>query len=63
MFSSESAPETVHVESVYRGQSTDHPKTVRQTVMSFSHLQASARGPHETIDYLGAMIKEYEHDA
>lgn len=60
VLSSASAPDTVHMESVYRGQTTDEPKSVRQFAMSFSHLQASARGPRDTVEFLRTKIKEYE---
>ncbi|MDA0567893.1 helix-turn-helix domain-containing protein [Streptomonospora sp. S1-112] len=60
LLSSASAPDTVHVESVYRGQATDDPETVRHTGMSFSTLQANARGTRETVEHLCAMIEEHE---
>ncbi|MBV2366029.1 helix-turn-helix domain-containing protein [Streptomonospora nanhaiensis] len=60
LLSSASAPETVHVDSVYRGQQTDTPQTVRQFTLSFLRIQASSRTPQDTVAYLKGKIEEYE---
>ncbi|WP_431887204.1 helix-turn-helix domain-containing protein [Nocardiopsis alba] len=60
LIASPSAPELVHFESVYRGQSTDVPKVVRQFGTLFSRLQATARSPQESVVFLKEMSSKYE---
>ncbi|MBV2366357.1 helix-turn-helix domain-containing protein [Streptomonospora nanhaiensis] len=60
LLSSPTAPDTLHVESTYRGQQADAPQAVREFTMTFMRVQASARTPQETVDYLHRMIEEYE---
>ncbi|MEU2947928.1 helix-turn-helix domain-containing protein [Nocardiopsis alba] len=60
LIASPSAPELVHFESVYRGQSTDVPKVVRQFGTLFSRLQATARSPQESVAFLEEMSSKYE---
>ncbi|MDT0331762.1 helix-turn-helix domain-containing protein [Nocardiopsis lambiniae] len=52
LIASPSAPEVLHAESVYLGQTTDEPHMVRQFVTLFSRLQANARSVRESVDYL-----------
>ncbi|MEE2037364.1 helix-turn-helix transcriptional regulator [Nocardiopsis sp. CT-R113] len=49
------APDLVYVESIYGGQSTDDPVTVRQFGVLFSRLQANARSPGDSL----ALLKEW----
>ncbi|NKY96702.1 helix-turn-helix domain-containing protein [Nocardiopsis alborubida] len=59
LLASPSAPELVHVESIYRGQTTDVPTEVRQFGVLFSTLQANARTPNASVAFLKEMSKEY----
>ncbi|WP_245930145.1 DUF5753 domain-containing protein [Allonocardiopsis opalescens] len=61
VLSSASAPDVAHVETVYRGQTSDEPGRVRQFMTTFSLLQASARSPRESVQFLKSRLKEYEH--
>lgn len=58
IISSASAPEVVHVESVYGGQTTDLPVTVRKFANKFGRLQATASSPSESVAYLRTKLEE-----
>jgi hypothetical protein len=57
-----SAPEVLHAESVYLGQTTDEPHMVRGFVSLFSRLQANARSVRASLDYLRQVRRKYEDD-
>ncbi|WP_116246861.1 DUF5753 domain-containing protein [Nocardiopsis sp. FIRDI 009] len=62
LIASSSAPEVLHAESVYLGQTTDDPHMVRSFVSLFSRLQANARSVKESVDYLRQVRRKYEDD-
>ncbi|WP_155989068.1 helix-turn-helix transcriptional regulator [Nocardiopsis sp. CNT312] len=60
LIASPSAPEVLHTESVYLGQTTDEPHMVRSFVSLFSRLQANARSVRDSVDYLRQVKRKYE---
>ncbi|MFI6574228.1 helix-turn-helix domain-containing protein [Nocardiopsis sp. NPDC050513] len=62
LIASPSAPEVLHAESVYLGQTTDEPHMVRAFVTLFSRLQANARSVRASVDYLRRVRRKYEDD-
>jgi hypothetical protein len=60
LIASPSAPEVLHAESVYLGQTTDQPHLLRQFVALFSRLQANARSPRASVQYLEQLRRGYE---
>ncbi|MFC9085497.1 helix-turn-helix domain-containing protein [Nocardiopsis dassonvillei] len=62
LIASPSAPEVLHAESVYLGQTTDEPHMVRAFVSLFSRLQANARSVKASVDYLRQVKRKYEDD-
>ncbi|MFJ6019970.1 Scr1 family TA system antitoxin-like transcriptional regulator [Nocardiopsis alba] len=59
LITSSSAPDMVHVESIYGGQNTDVPQDVRNFGTLFSRLQATARSPLESLRFLKEMREKY----
>ncbi|WP_179826813.1 Scr1 family TA system antitoxin-like transcriptional regulator [Nocardiopsis aegyptia] len=62
LIATHSAPEVLHAESVYLGQTTDEPRMVRGFVSLFSRLQANARSVRASLDYLRQVRRKYEDD-
>ncbi|GAA1095784.1 helix-turn-helix domain-containing protein [Nocardiopsis metallicus] len=60
VITSASAPDMVHVESIYGGSQTDTAHDVRNFGMLFSTLQATARSPQQSITFLKEMRTKYE---
>jgi hypothetical protein len=60
LISSAAAPDVLHVESIYLGQTADDPAAVRRYGMLFSRLQVNARSQTETARFLRELIKEHE---
>jgi transcriptional regulator with XRE-family HTH domain len=61
LLSSGTAPDVLHAESVYLGQSFDDPAAVRRYGMLFARLQANARSQSESARFLQEVMREYEH--
>jgi transcriptional regulator with XRE-family HTH domain len=60
LISSAAAPDVLHVESIYLGQTADDPTAVRRYGMLFSRLQVNARSQPATMRFLHDVIKEHE---
>ncbi|MFE9247140.1 helix-turn-helix domain-containing protein [Nocardiopsis sp. NPDC006938] len=57
------APDLVHVESIYGGQTTDDPLSVRRFGVLFSRLQANARSPGSSVALLKEWSEKYGRSA
>ncbi|KOX22092.1 helix-turn-helix transcriptional regulator [Nocardiopsis sp. NRRL B-16309] len=61
LISSAHAPDVLHVESVYLGQTSDEAGAVRRYGMLFARLQADAWSPADTVEFLRGLKEEYEN--
>ncbi|WP_306367143.1 helix-turn-helix transcriptional regulator [Nocardiopsis sp. CC223A] len=63
LISSPYAPDVLHVESVYLGQTSDDISAVRRYGMLFARLQADARSTADSVEFLRGLIEVYDDGA
>ncbi|MFL1376629.1 helix-turn-helix domain-containing protein [Nocardiopsis protaetiae] len=63
LLSSPYAPDVLHMESVYLGQTSDDAGAVRRYGMLFARLQADARSIADSVEFLRGLIEVYDDGA